>query len=438
MYALIDGNTFYASCERVFQPELNGKPVVVLSNNDGCIVTLTKEAKALGLKRGTPIFQVKDLIEANDVRVFSSNYELYGDMSARMMKTIASLVPAIEPYSIDECFADVAGMQNLTQLGLAIRQRVAQWTGIPTCVGIAPTKTLAKFCNHLAKRYPKLEGVLNWNDLTPERRMKALASEPVSEVWGIGSRLTERLNRLGVRTAADLATCSLERLALHFPVTLLKTARELQGVEAVDFVPEPEVRQQIVRSRSFAADVSDRDAVRAAVIEHAHEAAAVLRREGLVAHTLSVFLYSNPFKPEAGVHFGQDAVAFGCAINDTTSIVREAARLVKRIHKAGVGYKKAGVMLGGIEPTEQATRDLFASIECERNDRLSATLDRINARWGKGAVCAGIVRLSDQSWRMKRDRLSQAYTTRLSDLLQVGELKWEKAGARSPKDLVKQ
>ena len=186
MYALIDGNSFYASCERVFRPDLRHRPVVVLSNNDGCIVTLTREAKALGLKRGTPLFQVKGIISRHQVAVFSSNYELYGDMSSRMMDAIASLTPAIEVYSIDECFADLSGMTDLTALGLQIRERIWRWTGIPACVGIAPTKTLAKYCNHLAKKIPALGGVLNWNDLTPQRQRKALACQTIDEVWGVG------------------------------------------------------------------------------------------------------------------------------------------------------------------------------------------------------------------------------------------------------------
>ena len=419
MYALIDGNTFYASCERVFDPTLQNRPVVVLSNNDGCIVTLTKEAKALGLKRGTSLFQVKDTIDRNGVAVFSSNYELYGDMSARMMETIASLVPSIYVYSIDECFAILDGVSNLTPLGHQIRARVLQWIGIPTCVGIAPTKTLAKFCNHLAKRYPALKGVLNWNDLTPERRAKAMELEPVNEVWGIGSRLAARLNALGIDTVWDLVNYPLHRLKGQFPVTLIKTVQELRGHEAIELEPECQHRQQIVRSRSFAGEVDDLEQLHSAIAKHAEEAAKVLRQEKLVAQTVSVFIYSNRFKPEAGVHYGFDTIALGYFANDTPTILRASHALVERLYQEGIGYKKAGVMLGGIEKDTGVTMDLFQAVETERSDRLSAAMDAINDRWGKGTLQSASIKSPGKAWQMKRDRLSRAYTTRFSDLLEV-------------------
>lgn len=419
MYALIDGNTFYASCERVFNPSLEGRPVIVLSNNDGCIVTLTKEAKALGLKRGQPLFQVQETVDRNGVQVFSSNYELYGDMSARMMETIATLVPSIYVYSIDECFAILDGVANLTSLGHRIRARVKQWIGIPTCVGIAPTKTLAKFCNHLAKRYPGLKGVLNWNDLTPERQAKAMALEPVNEVWGIGARLAARLNALGIQTVWDLVTYPLHRLRALFPVTLVKTVQELRGYEAIELESECQHRQQIVRSRSFAGEVNDLEQLHSAIAKHAEEAAKVLRQEKLVAQTVSVFIYSNRFKPEAGVHYGFDTTALGYFANDTPTILRASHALLERLYREGIGYKKAGVMLGGIEKDTGVTLDLFQAVETERNDKLSAAMDAINQRWGKGTVQSASIKSPGQSWQMKRERLSRAYTTRFSDLLEV-------------------
>ena len=233
MYALIDGNTFYASCERVFNPALRGRPVVVLSNNDGCIVTLTAEAKALGLKRGTPLFKVRDVIEKNAVEVFSSNYELYGDMSSRMMRTIASLVPSIEVYSIDECFADVTGIESVTELGRMIRSRVLKWVGIPTCVGIAPTKTLAKLSNHIAKRYRIFEGVFNWTELTPERQEKALSTIPAGDVWGVGRQISAALETMGITTALDLKNADEALIRRRFGVTLIRTQKELAGTPCI-------------------------------------------------------------------------------------------------------------------------------------------------------------------------------------------------------------
>lgn len=297
MYALIDGNTFYASCERVFNPALRGRPVVVLSNNDGCIVTLTAEAKALGLKRGTPLFKVRDVIEKNAVEVFSSNYELYGDMSSRMMRTIASLVPSIEVYSIDECFADVTGIESVTELGRMIRSRVLKWVGIPTCVGIAPTKTLAKLSNHIAKRYRIFDGVFNWTELTPERQEKALSTIPAGDVWGVGRQISAALETMGITTALDLKNADEALIRRRFGVTLIRTQKELAGTPCIGFEPVAADRKQICCSRSFAQNCSDADAVASALAVHAAQAARRLRQQHCRALAVSVFVLSNTFNP---------------------------------------------------------------------------------------------------------------------------------------------
>ena len=425
MFALIDGNSFYASCERVFRPDLEGRPVVVLSNNDGCIVTLSKEAKALGLKRGTPLFQVKDIIERFGVEVFSSNYELYGNLSARMMSAIASLVPDIEVYSIDECFADLSGLAgDLTPLGFAIRERVNDWVGIPACVGIAPTKTLAKYCNHLAKKVPALKGVLNWNDLTEARRQKALSLEPVSEVWGIGSRLSRRLSLLGIRTAYDLSQAPKAFLKEYFPVTVLQTAQELAGIPALDFEPVAEDRQRLVRSRSFAGDVADFDSVRAAVISHLEEAARVLREEHLAARRLGVFILTNRFRNDEPYYAGFDEKDFGVYLNDTPSLVRAADAILQSIFRPGRRYKKAGVMLEDIIAESDVTPELFA-FEREKGDKLSAVMDRLNARFGRGTITYSARAVKTTDWQMRRAHKSPSYTTRVEDVVRVGALKGE-------------
>ena len=377
MYALIDGNSFYASCERVFRPDLRDRPVVVLSNNDGCVVTLTAEAKALGLKRGVPFFQVKDLIRRHQVAVFSSNYELYGDMSARMMATIASLVPAVEVYSIDECFADLSGLNNLTALGLQIRERVGQWVGIPACVGIAPTKTLAKYCNHLAKKFPALHGVLNWNDLSAVRQNNALACQGVGE-----------------------------------------TARELRGVEAIEFEPTAAVRQRVVRSRSFANDVYDRDDLLSAITMHAEEAARVLRQEHLMTSRVGLFILSNRFKLEKPDYTGVDFLDLGTYVNDTPTILNAAERLLKKLFKDGVPYKKAGIALEDIKQEGETTNDLF-DFEREKCNRLSEILDQLNAKYGSGTICFSAQKRDTEDWKMRRQMKSPSYTTRFSDLLSV-------------------
>ena len=419
MFALIDGNSFYASCERVFRPELEQRPVVILSNNDGCIVTLTKEAKALGLKRGTPLFQVKDVIDKYQVVVFSSNYELYGDMSARMMATIASLVPSIETYSIDECFADLAGLDHLTVLGQSIRERVRMWVGIPTCVGIAPSKTLAKYCNHLAKKIPPLHGVLNWDDLSEPRRRKALMFGAVGDIWGIGPRLAKRLSQLGIVSAWDLSQTPKAFLREYFPVTVSQTAAELRGEAVLDFVPVAERRQRLVRSRSFSADVKDFDALAAAITCHVEEAARVLRQERLAARRIGVFVLSNRFRDNTEQYSGFDERDFGVYVSDTPGLMHEAMAILRQIYRPGIAYKKAGVLLQDIIDKRAAQWELFA-FEREGNDRLSRVMDTINARYGKGALSYATAFSQATDWKMKRQYKSPSYTTRFSDLLRVG------------------
>lgn len=420
MYALIDGNSFYASCERVFRPDLLKRPVVVLSNNDGCIVTLTREAKALGLKRGTPLFKVKAIVEKHNVAVFSSNYELYGDMSSRMMRSIASLVPEIEVYSIDECFANLTGLSgNLTELGRQIRQQVWRWVGIPACVGIAPTKTLAKYCNHLAKHISGFHGVLNWNDLTLERQKKALAYEPIDEVWGIGSQLSKRMVKLGIETPLALAQAPESLIKQFFPITVLQTARELRGIACIDFEPVAPTRQRLVRSRSFAKDVYSKEDLLSALTMHTEEAAQVLREEKLKASRIGVFILSNRFRLDAPSYYGFDTQDLGIPVNDTQSFMDAVDKLLNKLYRPGITYKKAGVSLENIQCESDIEDDLFA-FENERSNRLSAVIDELNNRYGKGTVCRSTVKREGEDWKMKREYRSPSYTTRFSELLAVG------------------
>lgn len=420
MYALIDGNSFYVSCERVFRPDLLNRPVVVLSNNDGCIVTLSAEAKALGLKRGTPYFKAKAVLKANNVAIFSSNYELYGDMSTRMMNTIASLVPLVEIYSIDECFAVLDGCRELTVLGQAIRNRVFQWVGIPACVGIAPTRTLAKYCNHVAKKVPALKGVLNWNDLNTLRQQKALALFPVSDVWGVGPRLAERLNRLGYRRALDLAQADLGFLREHFPVTLLRTALELRGVESLSAQDDPEPREQILRSHSFSQDVTQKTDLISALVWHAEEAAHKLREQACLCQTVGVFALSNMHRANSTPYSVFRTHHFVRAVSDTSSIVQAVMRLADAVYEHGVPLKKAGVVLMQLQSAAHVQEDLFLAQDIARRDTLSVVMDAINARFGKRTLSLAAINTRRQSWQMQRQFLSPAYTTRWSELPQIG------------------
>lgn len=431
-YLHIDGNAFYASCERVFRPDLAHRPVVVCSNNDGCLVTLTKEAKALGLKRGLPLFKVKAVLDANDVAVFSSNYELYGDMSRRMMQTIASLVPAIEPYSIDECFADVTGVADLTVLADRVRSRVKQWVGIPTCAGIGPTKTLAKLADHFAKKYPAFKGTVNWNDLTPLRQTKALAVTPVGDVWGIGRQTTAALKTMGIVTAKDFRDADTGLIRLRFGVTAERTQQELRGIDCIPFEPKAKPREQLCRSRSFAEECTERAPIEAVLAQHTADAVKTLRNEKCVAADVTVFVLTNHFKADLPQHTIYETVTLITPTDDLGTLTREVLRLFRRGFKAaqnratelgvtdGFAYKKAGVVFrleeraGGVQP------DLFAAEpeNDERRERLMTSLERISKKFGKNAVVTAASRFSEEA-AMRREHLSPRYTTRWNELLEV-------------------
>ena len=420
MFALIDGNSFYCSCERVFRPDLRGVPIVVLSNNDGCVVARTTEAKALGIKMGVPYFQVKHLVDAGELIVFSSNYQLYADISKRMMSAISSMVPAIEVYSIDECFADVSGMYELRKLGLNLRANVLQWVGIPTCVGIAPTKTLAKFCNHLAKRHPNhFNGVVVWEDWPAEIQQRALKSEPVTEIWGIGRRIGKKLDEAGICTALDFVNADTQTLRKRFGVVLERTQREMQGVACEELHAEPPAKQGMVRSRSFGQLVADLETLQAAVTHHISAAAADLRKQGSQAHCVSVFVNTNRFRQQDAQYSGYDVLSLPQASADSMLLNDVAQRLLSRVYKPGYGYKKCGVELSGIESAStEIQQDFWEQGDSKRNQALMLALDAANQKFGKGHVMLGSELLS-KGWRMNSDKLSPCYTTQFADFLRV-------------------
>lgn len=418
-FALVDANSFYASCERVFRPDLLKTPIVVLSNNDGCVVTRSAEAKALGIKNGTPAFKIGDLIRSGKVVAFSSNYELYGDLSARMMKTVSRSVPAIEPYSIDECFIDLTGVEKeIPELLTAIRSRVLRGVGIPTCVSSARTKTLTKLANHLAKTYKGLGGVLDWESLTPSRQERAMKLVPVEEIWGIGRRIGSRLNGMGVRTAYDFTRLPNSLVRKQFGVTLARTHEELLGHPCLALEAASPPKQQIMRSRSFAEPVADRAAVEASVATHAAEAARKMRSQKMAASLVEVFFQTNIFNPNVPQYFAAGVAAFPRATADTLKITDAAVRVVRAKWRDGFAFKKAGVMLTGLEPGISPQPDLFTEEEDDRSRRLMRTLDDLTGRFGKSAIMTGSSIASDR-WEMCRGMLSPCYTTRWEDLLSI-------------------
>ncbi len=418
MFALIDGNSFFASCEKVFRPDLWRRPVVVLSNNDGCIVARSAEARALNIAMGVPFFKVAHLIERHNVAVFSSNYELYGDLSARMMHSVASLVPEIEIYSIDEVFADLSGMRDLTRLGREIKGRVFQWVGLPNCVGIAPTKTLAKFANHLAKTCSGFDGVCNWEDLSGAQQQAFMKRESVAEVWGIGRRMRPRLEQLNIRSVYDLAASDPRTLRARYGVVMERVVRELRGyscLELEDVVPE---QKQILRSRSFGGAVTKKEELRAALTMHLGSAAATLRELDMLAGCVGIMIYSNRFRPDKPQQHGWAMLPLAAPSCDTLTLMETANRLLEELYRPDIEYKKAGVVLMDLTRSDRVQRDWMNPGDNAKRVVLMQALDQINARYGGRTVRQGAEYVGSQ-WHTRRERLSPRYTTRWDELLRV-------------------
>ncbi len=410
MIALVDCNNFYCSCERVFQPELAGRPVVVLSNNDGCIVARSNEVKALGIAMGTPLFKARDLIAKHDIAVRSSNYTLYGDMSHRVMRTLESFSPSVEIYSIDEAFLYLDGMAgDLASYAARIRATVLQHTGIPVSLGVGPTKTLAKAANKLAKH---TAGVMVID--TPESQAKALAMLDVEDVWGVGPRNSVKLRRAGIATALLLRDADLQWIRKTLTVTGVQTVLELRGQRcfAADMTPEP--NQQIVRSRSFGRAVTGLEELTQAVAMHATRAAEKLRAQKSAAGLVSVFVMTNRHK--ASPQYSNSATLKLAIPSDATDTILAAAlRGLRRIYRPGYAFKKAGVMLMDLSPVAAATPMLFAELQAPQSSPLDETLDAVNRRFGSQALRYAAVGFQ-HPWSMRREHRSPQYTTQWSDL----------------------
>lgn len=416
VFALVDGNSFYASCEKAFRPDLTYKPVVVLSSNDGCVVARSAEAKLLGIPMGVPYFQIQQEIRKHNIVVFSSNYELYADMSARMMACIASVVPRIEVYSIDECFADLTGIPDLSKLGRTIRQRVHQWTRITTCVGIGYSKVQAKLANHVAKKNKLLNGVCNLVDMPESERDNILAATKVQEIWGVGRKLAPKLQAKGIYTAKQLRDADPVSIQKYFGVVVQRLCRELAGHSCMELSEISEPNQQIMRSRSFGQLVTEKAALQAAVSTHISNALEALREQHSVANILTVYLHTNHFREQdAQYHAGKTAVLASPSA-DTLVFNHQAMKLLNQLYRAGYLYKKAGIMLGGIESADNIQNDLFAQNDSPARDKLMQTMDVLNARYGRGTVQVGSTQLSEK-WQATKQNLSPCYTTRIENIL---------------------
>lgn len=419
MFGLIDCNNFFVSCERVFDPSLRSCPVCVLSNNDGCVVALSNEAKALGLKRGDPYFKIKHVCDAHGVRVLSGNHRLYGDMSSRVMATLASIVPEIEIYSVDEAFLHLDGWNGVSQIDAArdIVRQVRRATGIPTSLGIAPTKTLAKVAARFAKKYPAYRAVCRID--SDEKRRKALLLTPVGDVWGVGRRLARKFSQIGIETALDLAEMSPERAKRMFNVVSQRTWRELRGEPCIGLEPMEPPRKQMCCSRSFGEMITDFDRLTEAVALFATIVSRKLRERGLAAVSLSVFIHTNAFREDMEQYFNSSHRRLAEATADTMAITEAAVECLRAVYRRGYYYKKAGIMITEIVPAGAVRRSLFADeTDRLRRQRLMGVLDKINST-SIAHDTVHIAAYSPVEDIVRAERRSRLYSTRLDDIITV-------------------
>ncbi|WP_406908877.1 Y-family DNA polymerase [Klebsiella oxytoca] len=420
MFALCDVNSFYASCETVFRPDLKGRPVVVLSNNDGCVIARSAEAKPF-VKMGEPYFKQKDMFRRHGIIAFSSNYELYADMSNRVMTTLEELSPRCEIYSIDEAFCDLTGVRNcrdLTDFGREIRETVLRRTHLTVGVGIAQTKTLAKLANHAAKQWQRQTGgVVDLSNL--ERQRKLMALLPVDEVWGVGRRISKKLESMGIDTVLKLAYTDIRFIRKHFNVVLERTVRELRGEPCLGLEEFAPVKQEIVCSRSFGGRITEYHEMRQAICSYASRAAEKLRGEHQYCRFISAFVKTSPFALNEPYYGNSASVKLLTPTQDSRDIITAATKCLDAIWREGHRYQKAGVMLGDFYSQGVAQLNLFDDNAPRQNsEKLMEVLDHLNAKDGRGTLYfagQGI----QTAWQMKREMLSPRYTTRYSDLLKV-------------------
>ena len=418
MFALVDCNNFYASCERVFNPNLIGKPVAILSNNDGCVISRSDEAKALGLPMGAPIFKWESFCKANNVSVLSSNYPLYGDMSSRVMSILKQYSPEVEVYSIDESFLYFKGFDNydLTKYGLEIKSRILKWTGIPTCVGIAPTKALSKVANKIARKYPnQTKGVYVMD--TEEKRIKALKWLSVEDVWGVGRQLSKRLQTKGCKTAFDFTQLPDVWVKKNFSVVEARLKRDLEGIPTLKLDEIVTQKKMIATTRSFDYSYSDIEYIKERVSTFAVSCAEKLRKQGSSCHVIIVMLKSDKHKKELEQHRTSTSINLTYPTSSSLIISNCAISALMSIFKKGIQYKKAGVIVTGLVPIDNHQLHLFDA-ENPKHQPLMKSIDSLNAKYKNNKI-----RIANQdlkrTWKMRQDRLSPRYTTNINDIIVV-------------------
>lgn len=423
--ALIDGNSFYCSCEQVMRPAFEGRPLVVLSNNDGCAIARTSEAKALGIKMGAPWFQIQSLTHSHGLIALSANFALYGDFSQRMMNVIGQFSPRQDIYSIDESFLDLTGVSGSgDELGQAIRQRVLKWVGLPTCVGIGPSRTLAKLANHLAKTHRHFNGVCDLSALSAKDRLALLHDVPLKEVWGIGRRLLPQLQALQLHTAADLALADPRVLRDRFSIVLSKTAQELAGVSCLEWEDFPSPKQQIMCSRSFGQTIRTQEDLAQALATFTAMAAAKLRQQTSTTRAVFVFARTSFFRNDPS-YAGSTTHYLPYATSHTSTLTQAVWAALARIYKPGFNYVKAGVCLLELEANTAPTQASLFEEPCptyqDRSHTLMQVMDQLNQRFGQNTLSlATHMHPESAPWRMKQQRKTPAYTTNWADIVEVG------------------
>lgn len=413
VFALVDVNNCYVSCERMFNPNLIDKPVIVLSNNDGCAVARSNEAKALGIKMGVPLFQIKDIVQKHNVQVLSSNYALYAEMSRRFHKILGQYVTESEQeiYSIDECFLDLSAYYknyDLTKYGQDMRQKILKWIGLPVCVGIGKSKTEAKIANHIAKKNPSFNGVCDLVNMDLCNKEYYLAQIEVSEVWGVGRKHSKKLQTMNINTVLDLASADPREMQKRFSIVMARTVAELQGISCIEIEHTPPSKKQIVASRSFGSRVTELTDLREAISMYAQDACSRLRNEDLLCGTIIAFVQSNPFDPNVPFYNQSVSYTFPEPTDFAPELAKAATLMLNHIYKAGIKYKKCGVVLTCLEPKNGHTYDLLTDFEeIEKKERLMKAMECVHQKFGKKKIGIGPCFVPNRNWTMSRDKLSK-------------------------------
>ncbi|MDC5456919.1 Y-family DNA polymerase [Acinetobacter baumannii] len=413
VFFLIDVNNMYVSCERVFDPSLNYKPVIVLSNNDGCAVARSNESKALGIKMGVPLFQIKDIVQQHNVIVLSSNYAMYAEMSRRFHTILASYVTAeeVEPYSIDECFVDFTAYEknfDLEKVGHDMRAKIWKWIGLPVCVGIGRSKTEAKISNYIAKKNQGFNGVCDLVNMDPCNKEYYFSLIEVSEVWGVGRKHSKKLQSMGINTVLDLACAEPREMQKKFSIVMARTIYELQGISCIEIEHTPPSKKQIVASRSFGGRVTELNDLKEAISMYAQDACKRLRDEGLLCGCMIAFVQSNPFDPNMPFYNKSITGSFSEPTDCAIDFVKAATRMLNDIYKEGIKYKKCGVVLTCLEPKSGHTYDLLTDFEhIEKKECLMQAMDGIHSKFGKKKISVGPCFVPGRNWSMSRDKLSK-------------------------------